>query len=79
MTQDEVLALIEQAAAEGWTELDLSRKGLTEIPEAIANLSNLTMLDLSSNQISTIPEAIANLSNLTTLNLHSGSIPLLQK
>ena len=79
MTQDEVLALIEQAGAEGWTELDLSEEGLTEIPEAIAKLSNLTTLDLHSNQISTLPEAIANLSNLTTLNLRSGSIPLLQK
>ncbi len=74
MTQDELLALIEQAAAEGWTRLDLSGKSLTEIPEAIAQLTNLTTLDLSINQISTIPESIAQLSNLTTLDLYNNQI-----
>jgi hypothetical protein len=36
MGQDEVLALIEQAGVEGWTELDLSGQDLKEIPGAIA-------------------------------------------
>jgi len=36
MTQEKLLSLIDQAAAEGWTELDLSGKGLTELPGAIA-------------------------------------------
>ncbi len=31
MTQDELLALIDQAEREEWTELDLSDKGLTEL------------------------------------------------
>ncbi|MBE9107669.1 leucine-rich repeat domain-containing protein, partial [Nostoc cf. edaphicum LEGE 07299] len=45
-----------------------------QIPEAIANLTNLTTLNLGSNQITQIPEAIANLTNLTTLNLGSNQI-----
>nr|WP_262984667.1 leucine-rich repeat domain-containing protein [Nostoc sp. PA-18-2419] len=40
-------------------ELDLSYNQISEIPEAIANLTNLRELVLSYNQISEIPEAIA--------------------
>ncbi|MDZ8092405.1 MAG: COR domain-containing protein, partial [Nostoc sp. DedQUE05] len=46
----------------------------TQIPEAIANLINLTNLDLDGNQITQIPEAIANLINLTNLDLRSNQI-----
>ena len=38
MTQDELLQLIDQAAEEGWPELDLSGKGLTELPPEIGKL-----------------------------------------
>ncbi|WP_413199639.1 COR domain-containing protein [Nostoc piscinale] len=69
MTQDELLALIEQAAAEGWRELDLSDKQLAEIPEAITQLTNLRELNLSYNQITQIPEVLAKLTNLTLLDL----------
>jgi hypothetical protein len=31
MTHEELLALIDQAADEGWTELDLSGQGLTQL------------------------------------------------
>ena len=44
------------------------------MPEAIAQLSNLTELYLYSNQITEIPEAIAQLSNLTTLDLENNKI-----
>jgi internalin A len=74
MTQDELLALIDRAAAEGWQELDLSGKNLTEIPEAIAKLTNLTQLYLYNNQITQIPEAIAKLTNLTQLDLSGNQI-----
>ena len=47
---------------------------LTEIPEAIAQLTNLTKLFLSSNQITEIPEAIVQLTNLTTLFLSHNQI-----
>jgi internalin A len=33
--QDELLALIDRAAVEGWTELDLSGQNLSELPAAL--------------------------------------------
>ncbi|BAY21081.1 small GTP-binding protein domain-containing protein [Calothrix sp. NIES-2100] len=74
MTQDELLLLINRAAAEGWRKLDLSGQKLTEIPEAIAKLTNLTQLYLSYNPITEIPEAIAKLTNLTQLILSYNQI-----
>ncbi|MEM8720468.1 MAG: COR domain-containing protein [Cyanobacteria bacterium P01_G01_bin.39] len=71
-------AKIAAALKEGATELDLSGMELTEIPEAIANLTQLQRLDLSFNQIREIPEAITNLSQLQILNLslnHITEIP----
>nr|MBW4451109.1 leucine-rich repeat protein [Spirirestis rafaelensis WJT71-NPBG6] len=47
---------------------------ITEIPEAIAKLTNLTQLDLYNNKITEIPEAIANLTNLTQLVLYNNQI-----
>ncbi|NER78030.1 MAG: GTP-binding protein [Leptolyngbya sp. SIO1D8] len=46
MTQDELLALIDQAAEEGWTELDLSGQGLTELSPEIGKLTQLETLIL---------------------------------
>ncbi len=77
MTQEELRLLIDQAANEGWTELDLSGKKLTELPPEIGNLSNLTELSLAINQISIIPEWIGNLSNLTRLNLYRNQISII--
>ncbi|TYQ28212.1 COR domain-containing protein [Pseudanabaena sp. UWO310] len=74
MTDAELLAIIAQAEREGWTELDLSGKGLTEIPEKIGNLTNLTTLFLYANRIEKIPESIGNLTNLTTLSLSGNQI-----
>ncbi|MEH2408296.1 COR domain-containing protein, partial [Nostoc sp.] len=52
----------------------LSSNQITQIPEAIANLTNLRELHLSSNQITQIPEAIANLTNLRELILDGNQI-----
>ncbi|BAY17153.1 small GTP-binding protein domain-containing protein [Anabaenopsis circularis NIES-21] len=46
MTQDELLALIEQAATEGWRELDLSGQELAELPGEIGKLEQLESLIL---------------------------------
>ena len=46
MTQEELLVLIEQAAAEGWAELDLSGQELTELPPEIGKLAQLETLRL---------------------------------
>ncbi|MGC8714237.1 MAG: hypothetical protein ACP5RH_17765 [Leptodesmis sp.] len=46
MTQEELLALIDQAAEEGWKELDLAGNGLTELPPEIGKLTQLETLIL---------------------------------
>jgi internalin A len=74
MERQGLFQLIERAKAENWTELDLSRKELTEIPPEIFQLSQLTKLDLCFNQITKIPDEIAALSHLQTLDLHYNQI-----
>ncbi|MFB2882211.1 hypothetical protein [Floridanema aerugineum] len=46
MTEEELLGVIEQAAREGWTELDLSGKDLTVLPREIGKLTQLKKLIL---------------------------------
>ena len=86
MTQDELLALIDQAADEGWTELDLSGKGLTELPPQIGKLTQLEKLILGKldeeksewigNQLTDLPDEITQLTNLTSLDLSSNQIQI---
>ena len=59
MDRTAVLQKIKQAAETNATELNLLGMDLTEIPEEISQLSNLTKLNLSNNQISVIPDSIA--------------------
>ena len=40
---------------------------ITNLPESIGNLSNLTLLFLDKNQITNLPESIGKLSNLKML------------
>jgi len=79
MTQEELLSLIDQAAAEGWTELDLSGQGLTELPMGIKRLTNLVTIHLYGNRITQIPEVIGQLTNLTTLDLSLNQITQIPK
>ncbi|MGB3614172.1 MAG: hypothetical protein WBA10_10285 [Elainellaceae cyanobacterium] len=46
MTAEKAMQLIEQAAAEGWTELDLAGLGLTEVPAEVGQLTQLESLIL---------------------------------
>ena len=69
MTRDELLRTLEQAKAEGWTSLDLSDWGLTELPDTIGELTALESLDLSGNDLTELPATIGQLQNLTSLVL----------
>ena len=71
MNHAELLRLIAQAAAEGWTALDLSNKGLTELPPEIGTLVNLEDLNLGRNQISKLPTELRKLTRLRHLDLVS--------
>ena len=46
MTDEELLQVIEKAATEGTTELDLSGRGLTALPAEIRKLTQLKKLVL---------------------------------
>ena len=48
-------------------KLNLSHKGLTEIPDEVYRLKQLRVLDLSYNNLTVIPEAIFKLPHLRTL------------
>ncbi|PHJ69274.1 GTPase [Nostoc linckia z18] len=69
MTNKELLQIIEQAARDKVTELDLSGKGLTTLPAEIGQLTNLQTLNLSDNQLSGLAVEFEQLTNLQTLDL----------
>ncbi|MEL7069414.1 MAG: hypothetical protein AAGN15_12275 [Cyanobacteria bacterium J06581_3] len=79
MTQDALLRLINQAAAENWTTLDLAGKGLSELPPEIGKLTNLKTLVLGwwdkkkreqlGNSLRTLPDEIGRLTELRSLFL----------
>ncbi|MFP4575990.1 MAG: leucine-rich repeat domain-containing protein, partial [Coleofasciculus sp.] len=70
----ELLEIIDKAAREGVTELDLSGKGITEIPDCIGQLTNLQKLYFEENQITEIPECIGKLTNLQKLIIGKNKI-----
>ncbi len=72
---------IEAALENGATELDLSDMGLTEVPEAIGQLTNLQKLNLggkfwkdSKNQLTKVPEVIFSLTQLQWLDLDNNQL-----
>jgi Leucine-rich repeat (LRR) protein len=65
---------IEAARQEGATELDLSGMGLTELPEAIASLTQLQKLNLSDNELTGLPMVIASLTQLRSLDLSGNQL-----
>ena len=75
MTQDELLRLIDQAAEEGWKELDLARADLTELPPEIGKLTQLETLILAKevkgrylgSDLTKLPPEIGLLKNLKSL------------
>lgn len=65
----QLTTLPEELFARDLLELNLSFNHLTEIPEAIGNLTTLQVLDLNRNYIVRLPESIGNLTSLKELDL----------
>ena len=74
MDRERILEIIERAAAEGATELDLSNNQLASPPPEITKLTNLTSLVLDNNQLTSLPPEIAKLTNLTSLDLDNNQL-----
>jgi internalin A len=51
------------------TNVDLSNRGLTALPDDFGSLVNLKVLKLFNNQLTDLPESFGGLSRLTTLDL----------
>jgi internalin A len=68
---------IQKALQSGAVELDLSELGLTTVPNAITQLTNLHALDLNYNRLTSLPDAITQLTNLQTLNLSANELTAL--
>jgi Leucine-rich repeat (LRR) protein len=69
MEHNDVLECILRAKASSSETLDLSNRGISEIPKEIGQVTRLKVLDLSYNQIKRLPSSIANLKKLEKLYL----------
>ncbi len=64
---------IQNAKISKTSELNLSKSGITILPEEIGELLDLTILDLRENQLEELPESLANLTKLKRLHLRKNA------
>ncbi|MGB0385856.1 MAG: COR domain-containing protein [Ardenticatenaceae bacterium] len=69
MERAELVQRIKQAERERTARLDLSGKGLREVPSEIGTLSNLEVLNLADNQLTVLPPEIGGSTKLEVLDL----------
>ena len=77
MTPRALLNRIKQAARDQETYLDLSSKGIKELPPEIGQLASLTVLNLAGNELTTLPPEIGQLTGLTELLLQFNQLTTL--
>ncbi|BAZ49074.1 Miro domain-containing protein [Nostoc sp. NIES-4103] len=70
MTNQELLEIIEQAAKNKVTKLDLSSKGLKMLPAEIGQLTNLSQLYLDNNPLESPPPEIRKKGFRAILNFY---------
>jgi internalin A len=74
MTKQELLVKIQQTVQRKAITLNLSHKGLTELPPEFEQLTQLLVLDLSYNQLTQLPSEIGQLTQLRWLFLDSNQL-----
>ncbi len=84
ITRQGLLYIINLAAHQGRTVLDLSDWGLpgwgiSELPEEIGQFANLQSLGLRDNQLTSLPESMGQLAKLQSLDLSGNKLPSLPK
>ena len=59
---------------DGLSVLDLKEKGLSRLPDAVTELSEIEKLVLENNNLIILPESINKLKNLILLNLKNNKL-----
>jgi internalin A len=87
MTREELLQLIDKAADEGWTKLDLAGLELEELPAQIGKCTQLETLvlgkydeekrQLLGNKLTEFPDVVLQLTNLKILDLSKNQITVI--
>jgi len=77
MTREELLCIIAEARADHLRSVDLAGSDISELPDEIGQLTELSSLSLRNNRVSSLPESIANLTNLRTLDLRDNGLAAL--
>ena len=74
MTNEELLQVIERAAREKATKLDISSEKIRKLPPEIGKLTNLTELDISRNKLTVLPPEMGQLSELKKLKVRENKL-----